>query len=986
MKQLFYFFIIALCLPAFSLAQSMIAGVVVDESDEPLTGATVLLKGSSTGTVTELDGSFRLQANTGDILVFSFLGMESQEVALTNTDFLRVVLMSGATSLEELVVVGYGSQRKSDVTGAIASLRSENFNRGIVSNPGQLLQGKVAGVNVTSSSGEPGANQDIIIRGIGSLRAGTSPLFVVDGFALDNTGNGLATNPLNFINPQDIESIDVLKDASASAIYGARAANGVIVITTKRGKSGQTQVNLSASKGVSTLAREIAIFGAEAFRSQVRAIGGTLDDGGASTDWQDALSRTGQTNNVNVSLSGGTAQSSYFASFGGEEQEGILNDNSLRRYSGRLNLSQRALNDRFKAELNLTASQITNRRADAASVVRSMLQLNPTYTAVSNNTPADDLIGNIVNPFLGPSLYGDFASSNRILANFSPSLEIVKGLTYKLNVGVDYSTATRDVQSIPYLAIADFANGSLFSSNTANSNSLIENTLNYDFSANQSNINLLVGHSYQKIEVENKVFSTSGFPINGVEPRYQAGAASLPTTLGAFANINELQSFFGRINYAYNNRYLLTATMRADGSSKFGDNNKYGYFPSVALGWNLSNEGFLKDAGLFDYLKLRASWGQTGNQEIPSKITKASFTESNTGSNTYPLDPTASELDDYPYGSIFTRLANPDIQWEVSTQSNIGFDFALMKGKLSGTIDYFNKVSENVLLEVSPVDPIQPTNRFWTNIPDMQIINSGVELALSYSQQSQAGFSYTIGGNISFIQNEVKDSPFEILTTGAVLGAGQSGATINGIINGQPIGTFFVQEFIGIGEDGLNLFADRNNDGEILDNDRFAAGTALPTHIFAFNIDLAYKQFDLSFNFNGMGGNKLFNHVALSIFNKGNLSNSLNTTDLAVQFPNEDFSNSNRVSTRYLEDGSFLRLNNATLGYTIPTQKLGWGKFIRDMRVSVTGQNLLLFTKYSGFDPELNTGTSIDAIQSFGIDYFSYPRARTFSLNLNVSF
>ncbi len=986
MKHLLLFILGVLCFPAFLQAQSTFSGVVLDENNDPLTGAAILVKGSSSGTVAELDGSFRIQAILGDVLLVSFLGMETKEVALANTDFLRIILSGGATRLEELVVVGYGSQRKSDVTGSIASLRSENFNKGIVSNPGQLLQGKVAGVNVTSSSGEPGANQDIIIRGVGSLRSGTSPLFVVDGFALDNTGNGLATNPLNFINPQDIESIDVLKDASAAAIYGARAANGVIVITTKRGKSGQLRVNLSASTGVSSLAQQVAVFDAAAFRNQVRSIGGTLDDGGASTNWQEALSRTGQTNNVNVSLSGGTGQSSYFASFGGEEQEGILNDNSLRRYSGRLNISQRALNDRFKAELNLTASQINNRRADASSIVRSMLQLNPTYTASGSGVVTDDLIGDIVNPFLRASLFGDFTNSNRILANFSPSLELIPGLTYKLNVGVDYSSATRDVQFTPYLAIADFANGSINSSNTSNSNTLVENTLAYDFTKNRSDINLLVGHSYQKIEVANKAFSTSGFPNNGVEPRYQAGAASLPTSLSSFANINELQSFFGRVNYAYNNRYLFTATMRADGSSKFGNNNKYGYFPSVALGWNLSNEGFLSDSRFFDYLKLRASWGQTGNQEIPSKITKASFTESNSGSNTYPLDPSAAQLDDYPYGAVFTRLANPDIQWEVSTQSNIGLDFALLNGRLSGTIDYFNKVSENVLLEVSPVDPIQPTNRFWTNIPNMQIINTGVELALSYGRQSANGFSYSLGGNISLISNEVRDSPFGILTTGAVLGAGQSGATINGIINGQPIGTFFVQEFAGIGEDGLNAFVDRNNDGEILDNDRFAAGTALPTHLYAFNIDLGYKRFDLSFNFNGVGGNKLFNHVALSIFNKGNLSNSINTTDLAVQFPNEDFSNSNRVSTRYIEDGSFLRLNNATLGYTFPTQKLGGGNVIRDLRLSITGQNLLLFTNYSGFDPELNTGTSIDGIQSFGIDYFSYPRARTISLNLSVSF
>ncbi|MEL7162172.1 MAG: SusC/RagA family TonB-linked outer membrane protein, partial [Bacteroidota bacterium] len=311
-------------------------------------------------------------------------------------------------------------------------------------------------------------------------------------------------------------------------------------------------------------------------------------------------------------------------------------------------------------------------------------------------------------------------------------------------------------------------------------------------------------------------------------------------------------------------------------SSKFGDNNKYGYFPSVALGWNITNEAFLADNKVFANLKLRASWGQTGNQEIPAKITQASFTESNSNNDTYPLDPNATDLSGYPFGSIFARLANPDIQWEVSTQTNVGLDFALFNYRLTGTVDFFNKVSENILLEVAPVDPIQPTDRFWTNIPNMEIRNTGIELALNYSSDETKDFVYGIGGNISVTNNEVRNSPYSILTTGAVLGAGQTGATINGVLNGEPIGTFFVQDFIGIGEDGLNQFADVNNDGEILDNDRFAAGTALPTTIYAMNLNFAYKNFDLGLNFNGVAGNKIFNHVALSLFNKGNLSNSLN--------------------------------------------------------------------------------------------------------------
>ncbi|MBC6992851.1 TonB-dependent receptor [Neolewinella lacunae] len=965
-------------------AQSQVTGVVVDESNEALTGVTVLVRGTSRGEITDFEGRFSIAATVGDVLEFSYLGMKPKAVTLESLTSLEITLEANAQQLDEIIVVGYGSQKRSDVTGSIASLKSKDFNQGVVTNPGQLLQGKVAGVNVTSASGEPGAGQDIIVRGVGSLRSGTTPLFVIDGFALDNSGNGVPTNPLNFINPQDIESIDVLKDASAAAIYGARAANGVIVITTKKGVGGQSQINVSASTAITTLASKIDVFSASEFRNQINAIGGILNDGGANTDWQDELTRTANAKRVNLSATGGSRNSSYFASFSGEDQEGILRNNNLRRYSARLNMTQRALNERLRMDFNFSASRFENSRANINSVVTDMLQLNPTFPSTVNGVPTD-LVGDNINPLVRESIFDDLSYNNRILANISPSIEIVKGLVYKLNLGIDYSTTDRDVQFIPYPSIADFELGSVSTTFNPNTNSQAENTLTYSFVKERQSISLLAGHSFQKTEVSGKGFFTSGFPDNGVEPRYQIGAASEPTSQSAFATVNELQSFFGRVNYSFDDKYLVTATMRADGSSKFGANNKYGYFPSVAVGWNLSNENFLAGSEVFTYLKLRGSWGQTGNQEIPSKITQASFTESNSGNDTYPLDPNATDLSGYPYGSIYTRLANPDIQWEVSTQTNVGLDFGLFNYRLTGNLDVFNKVSSNILLEVAPVDPIQPTDKFWTNIPNMEIRNTGVELALNYRSDESKDFSYSIGGNISITDNEVVNSPYSILTTGAVRGAGQTGATINGVLNGEPIGTFFVQDFIGIGEDGLNLFADVNGDGQILDNDRFAAGTALPTYIYAMNFNFAYKNFDLGLNFNGVGGNQIFNHVALSIFNKGNLSNSLNTTDRAVEFPNEDVSNSNRVSTRYLESGDFLRLNNASLGYNFNLEQLGIGQAVKNIRVYLTGQNLLLFTNYSGYDPEINTGSSIGDIQTFGIDYFSYPRGRTFLVGLDVT-
>ncbi len=970
---------------SISWAQKQVEGVIYDDLNVPLSGANILIKGTTNGVSADFDGNFKINAKIGDILEISFLGMKTKEVLIENYNALNIVLDADASQLDDIVIVGYGSQKRSDVTGAISSIKNEDFNKGVVANAGQLLQGKVAGVNVSSVSGEPGASQDIIIRGVGSLRTGTTPLYVVDGFALDNTVNGVASNPLNFINPQDIESIDVLKDASAAAIYGARAANGVVVITTKKGKVGKTQINFSASTAFSTLTNKVNVFSADEFRKQVTAIGGTLIDGGSVTNWQDELTRSAISKNVNFSMSGASSQSSYFASLSADDQEGIFRNSDLKRYSGRLNLTQKALDNRFKVEFNLTGSRIENNRPNSTSIVNNMLQLNPTDPAYTNGEPTTHLSNDVFNPLISEKLYSDLTYNNRILANISPSFEIMDGLTYKLNLGADYSNTNRDVQTMPYSTDTNTSLGYLNTITTENSNTLVENTLTYIKDIEQHSFTFLVGQTYQKTKVSQKSFSLSGFPNNGVEPKYQIETASEPTEQSAYATVNELQSFFGRLNYGYTDKYLLTATMRADGSSKFGKNNKYGYFPSVALGWNISKEDFMSDAP-FDNLKLRASWGQTGNQEIPSKITLASYTESNTDNDTYPLDPSATTLSDYPYGTIYTRLANPDIQWEVSTQTNIGLDFGLLDSKLTGTIEYFNKVSGNILLEVTPVDPIQPTDKYWTNIPNMEIKNSGMEISLDYNSDQSKDFSYNIGGNISVTKNKVKNSPYKILTTGAAQGSGQTGATINGILNGESIGSYYVKEFIGIGDDGLNIYKDQNNDEQILDDDRIVAGSALPDYIYAFYMNFKYRNFDLGLNFNGVGGNKIYNHVAMSLFNVGSLSQSFNTTDRAIKFPNESFSNSNIVSTRYIEDGGFLRLNNATLGYNLKPKTIGLGNLVDNIRFSITGQNLFVITKYSGFDPEINTGSAIGGIQTFGIDYYSYPKSRTVLFGLNLAF
>lgn len=975
--------------------QQLISGTVTDNTGISLPGASIKVMGTSRGTTTDFDGNFSIEASQGDVLEISYVGFKTYTLTLADQTNLSVQLETDASELNEVVVVGYGTQKRSDVTGSIASVKSENFNKGVVTNPGELLQGKMAGVNIASTSGEPGASQNVIIRGIGSLRSGTQPLYVVDGFLLDNSSTGIATNPLNFLNPNDIESIDVLKDASATAVYGSRASNGVVVITTKRGKSGKTEMNFSVSTAWSSIANKIKVFDAEEFRRQVAAVGGTLEDFGGNTDWQNELTQTGISKNINFSMSGAANEKvNYFASIGAQDQEGILKNSDLKRYSGKLNMSQKAFNGKLNVDYNLTATRTENLRPSINTTISDMLSLNPTIAPYTDGEPTL-LNTNALNPLARYDLYSDKAINNRILASISPSVKITDNLTYKLNLGVDYSATNRYQQYKPFPSVVNESNisdGALDEIISANTNQLVENTLTYTWKNDVHNLVLLGGHSYQKFLEETRISSYKGFANNNIEPRFQDQTSTdvYPTSVSASAVENELQSFFGRLNYTYDDRYLLTATLRADGSSKFGENNKYGYFPSVALGWNISNENFM-DNSVFNNLKLRASWGQTGNQEIPSKITKASYSEDRliTGGgslNTYPINTDASSIDGYPYGIVFTRLANPDLQWEVSTQIDLGIDFAIFDYRLTGTLDYFNKESSNILLEVVPADPVEPTSTYWNNIPDMKIINSGVELALDYNSDSQRDFSYNIGGNITYIQNNVQDSPYSVLTTGSAQGGGQTGATINGYINNEPIGSFYMFQFEGIGDDGLNIFRDVNGDGETLENDRSVVGSAIPKFIYAYYLNFKYKAFDLGVNFNGVAGNKIYNHTAMSLFNKAQLAKSNNTTDFAVQYPKESVTNANTVSTRYLENGSFLRLNNATLGYNLNSDKLGLGDAFQNIRFSLTGQNLFIITDYSGFDPEINTGSTSGGIQTFGVDYFTYPKAKTFLIGLNLTF
>ncbi|MCG6187284.1 TonB-dependent receptor [Maribellus maritimus] len=957
-----------------------VTGVVVDDDGVSIPGVSVVAKGTSVGTVTNAEGTFQLDIPVGtETLLFSFVGKRSQEVSVDGKTFFSIVMQQEAIGIEEVVAIGYGSQKKRDITGAVTSVRSENFNKGVTTSPGQLLQGKVSGVNITSSSGAPGSGQRITIRGQGTIRQGSGPLFVVDGFPIGLAGTGSGTSPLNFINPEDIETMDVLKDASATAIYGSRGANGVILITTKRGKSGASNVSITSNIGISSISKKLPVLSADEFRKKVVEIGGILEDRGGNTDWQDELTRTVITQDQNLVMSGGSDKLTYRASLGYLDQKGIVINTGIKRYSGRVNATQKLLDGRLTIDFNLNSTIEKGENAHMGTVVSNMLSFNPTYPAYdSNGEPIK--YPDLINPLSQAELFTDFSESRKMIINITPSFEIIDGLIYKLNFGYENRSSDSDAQEMP--STDPYVQGYLEQTFYNGTNTLIENYLTYTLDVESHNISLLAGYSYQKDNARSRSWNITQFEANDIEPRYNPGNGQIldlaTNRPGGWAQINELQSYFGRATYSYQGKYMVTGTVRVDGSSKFGGNNKYGTFPSFAAGWRISEESFMESLP-FSNLKLRAGWGQTGNQEIPPKITKESFQSSNSGSYSYPL----SETGVYPVGTVYTRLANPDIQWEVSTQTNVGLDFGLFDGALSGTVDYFHKVSNNILVEVPSFDPVSPAPTYWTNVEGMNIINNGLEIALDYQHWNDNGFSYSFGANATFIDNVVEDSPFTVLTTGAASGSGQTGATINGMINGYPIGSFYMQKFTGIGSDGLSTYEPPlETDGD----DRYVVGSALPDVMYNFYANLSYKRFDLSLNFNGVSGNEIYNHTAMNKFYKGQLATSNNVVAKALEFPEEAITNAALVSTRYLEDGSFLRLNNLTLGYDFDTNALGIGNWAKRLRLSLTGQNLFVITNYSGFDPEVNQDKSTGGVQSFGIDDNGYPKARTFVIGLNITF
>ena len=966
-----------------------VKGKIVDENKLPIPGATVIESGTSNSTVTDFDGVFELSVGEGKNIEVSYVGYTTKVLA-AQAGFMTVQLEPSTAELSEVLVMGYGKQAKKDVTGAVTQLEAGNFKQGVNVSVDNLLQGKVAGVRVVNTSGEPGAGVNVTIRGVGSIRSGSTPLFVVDGMPLSNDdtspagtnvgfGGSTAKNPLNFLNTSDIESITVLKDASAAAIYGARGSNGVVLVTTKKGSKGEGTLTFDSYMGVSTVAHKLDVLDAGQYRN---AIKDKAFDHGGNTDWQDVIFRSAITTNNALSFAKQTESGNYYASVAQMDQEGIIHNSNFKRLSGRINAAESFLdNKRLKLKLNLTASQTTDDGVPTSDdggsngqLIVHTLMANPTRSVFDANGKYTNFNMNAhYNPAYLLSIYEDQTRTLRVLGNLEASFRIIDGLEYKLNIGVDRSTSERNTTIYPNLTDLN-PKGKYVQNNLDSKNSLVEHYLTYNKAFDKHKFEVLGGFSYQKFERSGTSFSIDGISAQGagVKPSINPGFAGTQSGTTGYAQENELQSYFGRLNYSFDNKYLLTASMRADGSTRFGDNNKYGYFPSFALGWNISNENFLKDSKTINNLKLRASWGQTGNQEVPNKQTKASY--SLAGPDGYYLNDDLNLVN----GVSVSRTANPDLKWEVVTQYNVGLDFNLWNDRLYGTVDYFNKTTTDAILYI-PSTPLSQTKFIWTNI-DGKIVNKGIEIMLGSKIIDRKDFTWNVDVNGSTLNNKIENLPLSEILTGAISGPGQSGVNANIYKSGYAAGSFYLLEHTGFDQNGANIFKDQNGDGKIDNSDRIIIEGALPTFYYGFNSDMRYKNFSFSFSIIGQTGGCLLNNTGLNALNINNLASDRNVATGYYE-SGANPTNSPILSTLFLEKSDFIRLNAARIGYNFDLKGLNW---INGLTLYVTGNNLITITNYTGFDPLVNTPKATDGNQSIGIDYAAYPTSRTFSFGATL--
>ncbi|MGY5848710.1 SusC/RagA family TonB-linked outer membrane protein [Salegentibacter sp. HM20] len=1012
-----------LCL-GYVQAQNTVSGTVTDGT-MPLPGVNIVVQGTSNGTTSDFDGNYSLDNVSDDaVLVFSFLGYGQQEIPVNGRSTVNVTMQEDAAALSEVLVIGYGSVQRRDATGAVASVSAEDFNRGVIASPEELIQGRTAGLQVTSSSGEPGAGVNIRIRGTTSVRGGNDPLFVVDGVPLggDNVsaggsnagfGDSSPKNPLNFLNPQDIESMSILKDASATAIYGSRGANGVVIITTKSGRGQEGRFDFSSSVGVATPANRYDLLNREEWLEAYAATGNdpSAVDWGADTDWQDEITRTAINQEYNLSYSNSYRQGNYRISGGYSDLKGIIENSEMQRLSGRLNINHRLFDDKLRLSLQSTISRVDDQRAPISNNAGFQGDLLGAAYRVNPTLPSDpDAFEGQLNPNGMLKYTQDETQTDRFLLNFSADYSIFEDLSAKVTLGYDRADSYRgfgisgDLQGIQS---AVPGNGRSQINEIENTNRLLEATLNYNKQFENSKLEALLGYSYQEFNRQGINVSGWGFQNmnmqnmiddlqrsrdiieGGITGSYQqygydgdglfvnrlfpeisserpssqpSGVLARALAGDTFNTTDELQSFFGRVNYNIAEKYLFTATLRADGSTRFGGNNQYGWFPSAAFAWQIAEEDFMPDD--FSTLKLRLGYGVTGNQEIPYGLylPRERFGGIGVGDDGRVQVPGTGQV----------TFTNPDLKWETTAQSNIGIDYGFMNDRLSGSIDVYYKETTDLLFQTFSAQPAAQ-DFVWENLP-ANVINKGIEFMIDYNIFQEEDFFWNVGFNYSYNDNMVEDFTGSV-QTGGINGQGLTNAYAQLLAGGHPLFSYYLREFGGFDANGQSVYP--NGDVQT-----FVGKSALPTTNIGFSTRLEYRNWDFSTFLTGQMGFWVYNNTENAFFTQGALNSGSNVTRNVIG-NGEAINNAPDVSTRFLEKGDFLRLQNATLGYNFDLQP---DSFLKSVRVSLTGQNLFLITNYTGLDPEVNTDKSLNGIPTAGIEYTAYPRPRTVTLGLNASF
>ena len=982
-----------------------VTGTVTDVSGEPIIGANIRIKGTTTGTITDIDGNFSIEAEPQSVIEVSYIGYLTQETVINNQKSIRFLLKEDTKTLDEVVVIGYGVQKKADLTGSVANINTEKLNTQSNANIGQALQGKIAGVDIVSQGGAPGSGTRIMVRGIGTLN-NASPLYIVDGMYM---------NSIDHINPNDIASIDVLKDASSAAIYGSRAANGVIIVTTKEGSNteGKTIIDLSVNLGISTASKFLDMLDAKGWAEVTtiarQAIGKPALDMATDlankpdNDWQDIMFRPALMQNYNLSVKGGGKYSTYYTGLGYFNQDGIVKGTNYQRYNIQSkNDYKRGI---FSAGTNLIISFSHDKPLHQelrGGMIGTILQSVPTLEKYDDTREGGygGTYGDVVNiphplAIIDDNIMDRYNENVKIFANLYAQIELFKGLKYKLNLTPDFSFERYKNYLNKYdFGLATNSITQLTERQRRRRNILVENLLTFDRTFGEHKISALAGYTYQDSRFRHIQAYGEGLP-QGLE---EIDAATTNRSNEGNSWRSVLTSILGRVFYSYQNKYLFTATIRRDGSSKFGKNNRYGYFPSFSLGWNVAEEKFMENVHWLDQLKLRGGYGVLGNQEIDNYQYSSTIT---TGIN-YP-DGNGGLLQ----GAFPKNFANPDIKWEETAMTNVGIDFMAFNNRLSLTADYYVKNTKDILLTV----PI-PISSGGANDPIRnagKIRNNGFEFNLGWMDQPNPDISYGINLIGSFNKNKV-------IAMGSESGSIKGGSTNQNITTsetkaGYPIGGYWLiptagyfnsqEEVDAYAKDGKKIqpaaepgdikFVDANNDGVINDDDRVFQGSPFPDFTFALNGNMRYKNFDLSIGLQGVLGNKIYNATRQTLEDVTKGSNFLASCldywtpeNKNASHPRLTWDDPNRntraESDRYLENGSYLRLRSVQLGYTFPQT---WFKgAIQHARVYINAENLFTITSYSGYSPDVNA----DNANYRGFDNFIYPTNRTFMLGLNVTF